>query len=216
MANTFFTLAVALAWPTAFSSFRSGYSESEHGQRPDPAPRMAAPRRSTAAPIRSRITASMCWWWVPAAPACAPRSAAARPGSRPLHHQVFPTAPIRWRRRAEFQPRSAIWARTIGAGTCTTPSRARTGSATRTPSNSCAQRAGRGLRARALGGAVLAHRGRQDLPAPVRRHDHHYGKGTAHAPVRPPTVPGTPCCTRCMARRCGIRPSSSSSISSSI
>ncbi len=33
------------------------------------------------------------------------------------------------------------------------------------------QRARRRLRTRALGRAVLAHRGRQDLPAPVRRHD---------------------------------------------
>ena len=41
------------------------------------------------------------------------------------------------------------------------------------------QRAGRGLRARALGRAVLAHRGRQDLPARLRRHDQNYGEGTA-------------------------------------
>ncbi len=34
------------------------------------------------------------------------------------------------------------------------------------------QRAGGGLRARTLGPAVLAPRGRQDLSAPVRRHDH--------------------------------------------
>ena len=39
------------------------------------------------------------------------------------------------------------------------------------------QRAGRRLRARALGPAVLAHRGRQDLPAPVRRHDHPLRQG---------------------------------------
>ncbi len=39
------------------------------------------------------------------------------------------------------------------------------------------QRPGRGLRARALGRAVLAHRGRQDLSAPVRRHDHPLRQG---------------------------------------
>ena len=39
------------------------------------------------------------------------------------------------RRRAASPPRSATWARTTGAGTCTTPSRAPTGSATRTRSN---------------------------------------------------------------------------------
>ena len=45
-----------------------------------------------------------------------------------------------------------------------------------------AQRARGRLRARALGRAVLAHRGRQDLPAPVRRHDPglRQGPGAAH------------------------------------
>ena len=46
------------------------------------------------------------------------------------------------------------------------------------------QRAGRGLRARALGRAVLAHRGRQDLPAPVRRHDHPLRQGHRAAHLR--------------------------------
>ena len=50
------------------------------------------------------------------------------------------------------------------------------------------QRAGGGLRARALGPAVLAPRGRQDLPAPVRRHDHalRQGHGAAHLRGRRP------------------------------
>ena len=46
------------------------------------------------------------------------------------------------------------------------------------------QRAGRRLRARALGRAVLAHRGRQDLPAPVRRHDHALRQGHRAAHLR--------------------------------
>ena len=45
--------------------------------------------------------------------------------------------------------------------------------------------AGRGLRARALGPAVLAPRGgRQDLPAPVRRHDHPLRQGHRAAHLR--------------------------------
>ena len=46
------------------------------------------------------------------------------------------------------------------------------------------QRARRGLRARALGRAVLAHRGRQDLSAPVRRHDHRFRQGHRPAHLR--------------------------------
>ena len=47
------------------------------------------------------------------------------------------------------------------------------------------QRAGGGLRARALGPAVLAPRGRrQDLPAPVRRHDHALRQGHRAAHLR--------------------------------
>ena len=46
------------------------------------------------------------------------------------------------------------------------------------------QRAGRGLRARALGRAVLPHRGRQDLSAPVRRHDHRLRQGHRPAHLR--------------------------------
>ena len=79
------------------------------------------------------------------------------------------------------------------------------------------QRARRGVRDGALRRAVLAHRGRQDLPAPVRRHDDGVRRGTrrhsARAPL--PTAPATPCCTRCTASRCATRRSSSSSISPS-
>ena len=54
-----------------------------------------------------------------------------------------------------------------------------------------AQRARGGLRARALGRAVLAHRGRQDLSAPVRRHDARLrqGPGAAHLRRRRPHRP---------------------------
>ena len=54
-----------------------------------------------------------------------------------------------------------------------------------------AQRARGRLRARALGRAVLAHRGRQDLPAPVRRHDAglRQGPGAAHLRRRRPHRP---------------------------
>ena len=64
------------------------------------------------------------------------------------------------------------------------------------------QRARRGLRARPLGRAVLAHRGRQDLPAPVRRHDHRItARASPSAPAPPPTAPATRSCTRSTARR---------------
>ena len=43
----------------------------------------------------------------------------------------------------------------------------------------CKEAAGRGHRTRALWRAVLAYRGRPDLSAAVRRHDHPFGKGTA-------------------------------------
>ncbi len=46
------------------------------------------------------------------------------------------------------------------------------------------QRAGRGLRARPLGRAVLPHGGRQDLSAPVRRHDHRFRQGHRAAHLR--------------------------------
>ena len=51
--------------------------------------------------------------------------------------------------------------------------------------------AGGGLRTRALGRAVLAHRGRQDLSAPVRRHDAglRQGPGAAHLRRRRPHRP---------------------------
>ena len=54
-----------------------------------------------------------------------------------------------------------------------------------------AQRAGSGLRAGALGRAVLAHRGRQDLSAAVRRHDAglRQGPGAAHLRRRRPHRP---------------------------
>ena len=67
--------------------------------------------------LRAVVGASEAGFAPPASPRCSPP---ARTPSRP---------------KAASPPRSAIWAPTIGAGTCTTPSRARTGSATRTPSN---------------------------------------------------------------------------------
>ena len=58
-------------------------------------------------------------------------------------------------------------------------------------------------RARALRRAVLAHRGGQDLPAPVRRHDHGIRQGhRASAPAPPPTAPATRSCTRSTSSRC--------------
>jgi succinate dehydrogenase / fumarate reductase cytochrome b subunit len=111
---------------------------------------------------------------------------ARRRGSRPpASPRCSRPAATRWRRRAASRPRSATWARTTGAGTCTTPSRGRTGWATRTRSNiMCRKRRPAVYRARALRRAVLAHRRRQDLPAPVRRHDHAIRQGHRAAHLR--------------------------------
>jgi succinate dehydrogenase / fumarate reductase flavoprotein subunit len=49
--------------------------------------------------------------------------------------KVFPTRSHTVAAQGGISARSAIWARMTGAGTCTTPSRGPTGSATRTPSN---------------------------------------------------------------------------------
>ena len=68
-------------------------------------------------------------------PARGRRLRARRDCGPPASPRCFRPARIRSRRRAASRHRSAIWARTTGAGTCTTPSRARTGSATRTRSN---------------------------------------------------------------------------------
>ena len=93
--------------------------------------------------------------------------------------KVFPTRSHTVAAQGGISPhRSATWARTTGAGTCTIRSRAPTGSATRTRSNICAARHLQAVyRTRALRRAVQPHRGRQDLPARLRRHDHHFGEG---------------------------------------
>ena len=118
--------------------------------------------------------------------------AQARATHRPASPRCSPPARIQWRLRAASRPRSATWGRTIGAGTCTIRSRGRTGSATRMPSSiSAATRPCRRLRARTLGRTLLPHRGGQDLPAPLRRHDDQLrqGHGAAHLrggrPYRP-------------------------------
>lgn len=71
-------------------------------------------------------------------------------------------------------------------------------------------------RAGAPGRAVQPHRGRQDLPAPVRRHDHALRQGAPRsAPAPPPTAPATRCCIRCTSSRWRMTRASSSSTSRS-
>jgi len=79
--------------------------------------------------------------------------------------KVFPTRlapPLRPRAASRIAPgQKKMHPGTTGAGTCTKPSRGRTGSATRTRSNTgCATRPMR-LRARGIGALRFAHRGRQ-------------------------------------------------------
>src|SRR6185437_5813624 len=78
---------------------------------------------------------------VRAAPGCGRRSAWRRRASRlPASPRSFRRAATPSRLKGALPLRSAIWAMTSGAGTCTTPSKGRTGSATRMRSNICAAR----------------------------------------------------------------------------
>jgi hypothetical protein len=114
--------------------------------------------------------------------ACAPRSAGrGGPGWRPpASPRCSRPAATPSRRRAASAPRSATWARTTGAGTCTTPSRGRTGSATRTPSSTCARK----RRPRSSSSSTTACRSRAPRTASIYQRPFggmttHYGKGTA-------------------------------------
>src|SRR5207302_1987476 len=96
----------------------------------------AAARPPTAKPIRSMTTPTTSWWSAPAARACARWSAAAKPAcARLASAKCFRRARIPSQPKAAFRQPSATCIRTIGAGTCTTPSRDRTGSAIKTPPN---------------------------------------------------------------------------------
>ena len=136
----------------------------------------------------------------PAARACGRRSAAPRPVSRRrASRRSFRRARTRSPRKAALPPRSATWARTIGAGTCTTPSRAPTGSAIRTPSNICAamlptavyelehygvpfSRTEDGkIYQRPFGGMTTGLRRRPAGAAHVRRRGPHRARDAAHA-----------------------------------
>ena len=73
-----------------------------------------------------------------------------------------------------------------------------------------------GDRARAFRRAVLAHRGRADLSAAVRRPQRGLRRGRwPSAPAPPPTAPATPSSTRSTSSASSTTPSSSSSISRS-
>ena len=138
MANTFFSFVVGLACgvrdpETLIRSCRHGWKRSTERRRPSgqraglsdrgPQLRRGGGRRRRLGPARGgRLQRSR-----DCAPPASPRCS--RPARTP------------WRRRAASPPRSATWARTTGAGTCTTPSRAPTGSATRTPSNTWCRKA---------------------------------------------------------------------------
>ena len=169
-----------------------------------------APGGRTAAPIRSRTTPTTSSWSAPAARACARPSAAARPGLQAprASPRCFPTRSHTvaaqggiaaalgnmgeddWRWHMYDTVKGADWLGDQDAIEYHVP-----------------QRAGRGLRARALGPAVLAPRGRrQDLPAPVRRHDHALRQGhrAAHLRRRRPHRPRH-AAHACTARRCGTQ-----------
>ena len=102
-----------------------------------------------------------------------------------LHHQGLPDPlahgrrPGRHRRLARQHGRGRLALAHVrhrqGVGLARRPGRHRI---------SLPRGAGGGLRARALRPAVLAHRGRQDLPAPLRRHDHPFRRGHRAAHLR--------------------------------
>ena len=136
MGNIFFTFAVCFASTYAIVHFRPGSKQWPSNGKRNGAPavngqrlsdrgsqlRRGRGRRRRLRPARLVGCSER---------ACAPPASArcSRPARTP-----FP-------RKAASPPRSATWARTTGAGTCTTPSRAPTGSATRTPSNICCRNA---------------------------------------------------------------------------
>ena len=104
-----------------------------------------------------------------------------RPEDR-LHHQGVPD-PLAHRRGAgrHRRRRSATWARTTGAGTCTTPSRAPTGSATRTPSNTWCREAPAAVYELEHWGLPFSRREEDGkiYQRPFGGMTTHFGKGTA-------------------------------------
>ena len=182
MANTFFCIAVGAGLrPTASSSCRS---ECEHGsersqrrqrsagdQRPRLSDRGPHLRRGGRRRRRRRL---------------ARRRRLQRSGlAHRLHHQGVPDALAhgggagRHRGRARQHGRGRLALAHVrhrqGLRLARRPGRHRI---------YVPQRAGGGLRAGALGRAVLAPRGRQDLSAPVRRHDHALRQGHRAAHLR--------------------------------
>ena len=122
-----------------------------------------------------------------------------------LHHQGLPD-PLAHGRGAGRHRRlaAATWARTAGSGTCTTPSRARTGSATSTPWNIWSREAPAAVYELEHYGVPFSRTEEGKIyQRPVRR-PHAELSATARpcsAPAPPPTAPATPSCTRSMASR---------------
>ena len=135
-------------------------------------------------------------WSAAARPACAP----------PASPRCFPPARIRWRRRAASPPRSATWARTTGAGTCTTPSRGRTGSAIQDAIEYVCKNAPEAVYELEHWGLPFSRREDGGIyQRPFGGMTTHYGKGSRGAPARRPTAPAMPCChdVRPVAARLG-------------
>ena len=202
--NNFFAILIAVACLFAILkiSFGADHGHERH-QRKRPAAPTAPPR--TARPIRSPTTPSTWSSWAPAARACAPPLGAAQAGLKTACiTKVFPTRShtvaaqggisASLGNMGEDDWRWHMYDTVKGVGLAGRPGRHRV---------SGAQRAGRRLRARALRRALFAHRGRQDLPAPLRRHDHRITARARprSAPAPPPTAPATPSCTRSTASR---------------
>ena len=148
--------------------------------------RTAARRRSTAAPIRSRTTPTTSWWSAPAARACAPSSAAARPGLKTACiTKVFPTRSHTvaaqggiaaalgnmgeddWRWHMYDTVKGADWLGDQDA-----------------IEYMCRNAPAAVYELEHWGLPFSRTRGRQDLPAPVRRHDHALRQGHRAAHLR--------------------------------
>ena len=118
--------------------------------------------------------------------------------------KVFPTrSPHRRRAGRHRRLASATWAPTTGSGTCTTPSRGRTGSATPTRwSTSCARRRRRSTSSSTTAcrspaprtAASTSARSAATPPSSARAR-------RCSAPAPPPTAPATRSCTRSTASR---------------
>ena len=111
--------------------------------------------------------------------------------------KCFPPAHTRWRRKAALERRWAICPKTTGTSTFTTPSKGRTGWATKTLLNTCAAKHPRWCMSwNTWACRLTAMPMARFTSAPLAVTLLTMAKNQCNALVRRPTEPATPCCTR--------------------